>query len=547
MFSDKRKAPDRYCRYCGQPLPRKARFCTQCGKAVADPNAVSPPQKAMNAELPGTQTKPPAAALKKSFIVIACVAVVVIVAAMIAGRAYIRNRDYHTYLDTGLHFLSEGNYEEAVLAFNAAIEIDPKSAEAYIGLGDAHTGMERYSRAADEYEQAIKISDQYVDAYSGLANAYLELGDVESAVRILNEGADAIENEELKAWARMIRELNGGSSSLNGAVSEYLVGGGTALLPGARVRLYVPLKDMPRLIQATVTDQNGAFSLPNLAAGTYILHVDAAEHIGVESIEILDEGESAYTELFLMIPETDTVRNHEAGSFYACVTNALNGNALPDIKVVMRPGWNNRDGDIIAEAVSDGDGGFSVEGLDYGYYTVEANASNYLTAYCNVAVLPEEFPTEWEIPVSPVLSAGETRIVLTWNQEPRDLDSHLTGPGFHVYFTDKNGFDTNGNHRVNLDLDDTDGYGPETVTIYSGVDGTYTYSVHDFSNKNVMGSTALSMSGATVRVYQEAGLVAEYHVPTSSVGLTWTVFRLHEDGTIETVNTMEDSNSILYR
>lgn len=38
----------------------------------------------------------------------------------------------------GVRYLSEGNYEEAIIAFTAAIEIDPKRAEAYVGRGDAY-------------------------------------------------------------------------------------------------------------------------------------------------------------------------------------------------------------------------------------------------------------------------------------------------------------------------------------------------------------------------------------------------------------------------
>lgn len=42
--------------------------------------------------------------------------------------------------DLGVRYLSEGNYEEAIIAFTAAIEIDPKRAEAYVGRGDAYVG-----------------------------------------------------------------------------------------------------------------------------------------------------------------------------------------------------------------------------------------------------------------------------------------------------------------------------------------------------------------------------------------------------------------------
>ena len=40
--------------------------------------------------------------------------------------------------DLGVRYLSEGNYQEAILAFEAAIEIDPKRAEAYLGLADVY-------------------------------------------------------------------------------------------------------------------------------------------------------------------------------------------------------------------------------------------------------------------------------------------------------------------------------------------------------------------------------------------------------------------------
>ncbi len=43
--------------------------------------------------------------------------------------------------DLGVRHLSEGNYEEAIIAFTAAIEIDPKQSDAYIGLCDVYVAM----------------------------------------------------------------------------------------------------------------------------------------------------------------------------------------------------------------------------------------------------------------------------------------------------------------------------------------------------------------------------------------------------------------------
>jgi hypothetical protein len=43
--------------------------------------------------------------------------------------------------DLGMRFLSQGNYQEAVIAFRAAIEINPRRADAYLGLADAYLGL----------------------------------------------------------------------------------------------------------------------------------------------------------------------------------------------------------------------------------------------------------------------------------------------------------------------------------------------------------------------------------------------------------------------
>lgn len=43
--------------------------------------------------------------------------------------------------DLGVRYLSEGNYEEAIITFAEVIKINPKCAEAYIGIADAYQAM----------------------------------------------------------------------------------------------------------------------------------------------------------------------------------------------------------------------------------------------------------------------------------------------------------------------------------------------------------------------------------------------------------------------
>lgn len=47
--------------------------------------------------------------------------------------------DWQTQYDLGVRYLSEGNYQEAILAFEAAIEIDPKQETIYLKYAEAYT------------------------------------------------------------------------------------------------------------------------------------------------------------------------------------------------------------------------------------------------------------------------------------------------------------------------------------------------------------------------------------------------------------------------
>lgn len=94
--------------------------------------------------------------------------------------------------DLGVRYLSEGNYEEAIIAFTAAIEIDPKQADAYIGRGDAYIGSgeteENLAAALADYQSVLELDDTRADAYLGMADVYIRQGDYEKAQEILERG-----------------------------------------------------------------------------------------------------------------------------------------------------------------------------------------------------------------------------------------------------------------------------------------------------------------------------------------------------------------------
>jgi tetratricopeptide (TPR) repeat protein len=132
------------------------------------------------------------------------------------------------------------------------------------------------------------------------------------------------------------------------------------------------------------------------------------------------------------------------------------------------------------------------------------------------------------------------RVVLHWNQNPLDIDSHLSYSGNHIYFDHKTG------ERANLDVDDTDGYGPETITVEKKADGKrYVYAVHDYTDSDKLGDHNLStLSNAKVFVYIGNTLIKSYLVPKNNLaGNLWVVFMIDENGAFVDINKFSDASA----
>ena len=91
-------------------------------------------------------------------------AVLLCLALLLTGCAS-KETTWQEQYDLGVRYLSEGNYDEAILAFQAAIEIDPKNPQAYIGVGDAYMGLATQSNdAAEKQEYLLNAKDWYEQA-----------------------------------------------------------------------------------------------------------------------------------------------------------------------------------------------------------------------------------------------------------------------------------------------------------------------------------------------------------------------------------------------
>lgn len=342
-----------------------------------------------------------------------------------------------------------------------------------------------------------------------------------------------------KTYSTIFKVLISGSI-LEGKVSAYANDLSTGEISGATVKLFSnPNDSVP--ITVTQTDESGKFSF-NVSPGEYTLMIGASGYRTLLSTQRVRDNEIKYTEHILLI-DNEQVGNGSAGG---TVTNALNGRGLSNVTIKLRADWNNTTGGYYAyETTTSSAGKYNIQNIPVGYYTVEASLNGYVTGYSNIIVLNQDAKSDYDFTITPVLNGNEIRIVLTWGETPRDLDSHLIGKtpsndSFNVYYSNKV-YRYDSVEMANLDVDDTSSYGPETITILQDIYGTYIYAVHDYSNGGSNNSDKLSYSGATVRVFMGSNQVAEYHVPTGQVGTYWTVFQMDRAGNIVPINSISNT------
>ncbi len=76
----------------------------------------------------------------------------------------------------GWHFYQNGEYQQALAAFDAALQLDPNYALAHLGRGNALYYLRRYDEALSAYEQVIRLDrpPNVASAYHGKGNVLLQ-------------------------------------------------------------------------------------------------------------------------------------------------------------------------------------------------------------------------------------------------------------------------------------------------------------------------------------------------------------------------------------
>ena len=452
--------------------------------------------------------------------------------------------------------LSNHDYDNAILFYQKAIEEDDKREEAYIGLakvyhdymnnteqaiivlrqGYERTGSSAISRLLDEYGLGLPVAPaddlKAVDAGSG----------VMFNTRMIDTLAtNTYKDYSTKYSVETALQDNGGYSATYTQLSAHMI--------------YENQPNMPAVI-------NSETGLPyDAARPTLIIFNDIAAVMPKASGNLTVKEIEDYGVANPEVRNSDVLLNfkymtfvYRGCRFYIAIDDN-NCMKYPDGYVAMVPPANLAvaesgkvslsgsvidvttgrpvnntslsffKGSTLIDAVNTVNGVYNIE-LDPGDYNVLVAAEGYIEEAFRIILTGSDKAVQ-DFSISPALAAGQIRVVLEWGAAPRDLDSHLEGTasdGSRVSIDFMNRVARSGNKTyAELDLDDQDGYGPETITI-SDVNGSYHYFVYLYA-----GTGTIADSGVTVKVYTSDSSSPMIFTPRAGhTGRQWDVFSIEK-------------------
>lgn len=91
---------------------------------------------------------------------------------------------------TGTDYFDKGEYDQAILYYSKAIELDKIAPGLYANRGNAYQSKGQYNQAISDYDQAIKIKADYATAYEARGRAYHAKGSYDQAIKDFSKAID---------------------------------------------------------------------------------------------------------------------------------------------------------------------------------------------------------------------------------------------------------------------------------------------------------------------------------------------------------------------
>jgi hypothetical protein len=513
--------------------------------------------------------------MKKNKLWLALIPLALIALACIGIAVYLMvpEDNSETYAETiaqAEQYMDENDYGAAINTYLDAIKLDQENIQAYQGLIEAYTRNGQTDEAihvrdvygqrfntnilADYYSDEIQTMQEELqnltanDAIDLLAEEKEELAPttaVELNTSLLAFAAGATYGDYQNIYGASSVEYQNGISTVSYASTPitcvYQNQDGTVAVDNSgkpystSTPVSISVKEVPYILIGMVGEVE--FSLLESCKDIHNLSIETADVGTVVTFEAYNCTVSIASDEAGNITDTNAWNQIVVNTFIeeeavtcalsGTVRSATAGTGVEDVNLIFHKGTDSS-GDVAGETATDRSGGYEIE-LEPMEYTVEVSCAGYITEYFDIYINSWMTTESADFVISPELEEGQIRIVLEWGATPRDLDSYLLGTA-----SDGSDVEVYYGSRINsgvaeLDVDDMDGYGPETTTIYD-IHGTYRFVVSDFNSTGTMGQ-----SEATVKIYMPGeSAPTTVSVPAEAQN-SWTVCTIN-DGELEIVN-----------
>lgn len=439
---------------------------------------------------------------------------------------------YSRHIALGEKYFSEGDYTNAALSYQRAIEQKPEEAEGYLGLVRVYTSQgqdimaQSILRIGIERTGSARLTLMLEEfSASGAAGGVTDGGETEPAApKEQGEGTGTLDLTLLTALRdtefneyRIRRGIAGADMTEDGACRVRVNDVAAELLYAA--------EGVDRIVGRPLAESRPAQAhLDDIAAllgGRQSATLEELRKMGAEAPTLAQDSDHGYVVQFTASGCTVTVESDEEGTVHSgawnvidfpseedqleagsCrvsgkVINAVTGSGVSGAEVKVYSGGQTG-GTPVKSLTTDSFGSYEL-GLDSGSYTAQVACSGFTAETFSFYVGSVSALSGNDFVISPTLTEGQIRIVLEWGSYPPDLDSYLNGTlddgtAVRTSYRQKR-CTADGTLIAELDVDDTNGNGPETTTIYN-TNGKFTFTVVDFN-----GTGEMSNSGATVKVY----------------------------------------------
>lgn len=297
------------------------------------------------------------------------------------------------------------------------------------------------------------------------------------------------------------------------------------------------------LVTTASSSGGGNFTFSNVPVGdtAYRLTAELADYRNGAKTNISAQlGVTLSCGIVYLVPTTAT-----AGHITGRTVDANTGNNISGATVVVQD-WEG-----VTVRTLNADPTFSTSDsggatLDPGVYSLVISYPNYFTlTFDNIIVNGNNGDNNTRYALCQEIAEPQLRVIVQWGPDPDDLDLHVVGPTatkdpadgdpdyrFHVYYDryswlestgtyDNNDPDPNGSFSTtSLVQDNTDYYGPESINLFGTNggyhNGVYTFSVHNYSDRNIPGIPRWYIYPVTMRIFDKDGLVRQISVPTGA-------------------------------